>query len=291
MWKKDVVRVGYHWYYQDGSEAVWEDETTPIPQDVGPGESVKDILAWVTAPPNDGTYYLAWDVKFGDTWASTAASTRVFDQSVRPVQVLGGKLIFLDLTKSYTTVGITEVGDLSGGDFDGLGNSFPSAQMPPYANAAVVPAGMWLPSDRTGPDSNHRISFRWGPKEPMAKNFIVCKGQRIELGKSAGQCRILHIISASSGKNVLAQLKLFFQEPTSLSEDLYSFNVSRWDSPPAYGEEVAFVSPRHHDHKGIQPGAVALYHYTIKVHEPRKLVAIELPDTPDVKIAAITLEK
>ncbi len=290
-WKKDVVRVGYHWYYQDGSEAAWEDETTALPQDVGPGENVKDILAWVTAPPNDGTYYLVWDVKFGDTWASTSASTRIFDQSVRQVQVVSGRLIFADLSKAYNMDGITEVDDLNGGDFDGLGHTFPSAQMPPFANTAVVPAGMWLPSERTGPDSTHRISFRWGPKEPKAKNFIACKGQRLELGKSAGQCRLLHIIAASTGKNALVRLKLFFQEPTSLSEDDYSFSISRWDSPPAYGEDVAFVSPRHHERSGIQPGAVALYHYVIRIHEPRKLMAIEFPNTPEVKIAAITLEK
>ena len=35
----------------------------------------------------------------------------------------------------------------------------------------------------------------------------------------------------------------------------------------------------------------ALYHYTIKIKEPRNLVAIQLPNAPDIKIAAITLEK
>ena len=51
IWKKDQVRIGYHWYYQDGAEYSWEDETTPISQDVAPGQTTGDVLAWLTPPP------------------------------------------------------------------------------------------------------------------------------------------------------------------------------------------------------------------------------------------------
>ena len=86
-------------------------------------------------------------------------------------------------------------------------------------------------------------------------------------------------------------LKLIFQEPTSQSEDLYSFLVSRWDRPPTQGEEVAYLSRRVQTPTGAQSNAVALYHYIIKIKEPRNLVALQLPNQPDIKIAAITLEK
>lgn len=291
IWKKESVRIGYHWYYEDGTEFLWEDETTPIPQDVSPGDSVNDLLAWVTAPPTDGIYWLVWDVKFGDMWASTAAGTRVYDQIVRQVQVVGGNLIMADLTKDYNLDGVTDDDNLAVGDFDGEGRTFPAALIPPFADASIAPSTMWLPVSASGPDSPRRISFRWGPKSVKEKNFIQCKGQRLELGKSSGKCRILHLLAASTGKDVNAEMKLIFQEPTSQSEDLYPIAVSRWDRPPSRGEEVAFLCRRHHERSGIQPGAVALYHYRIFIREPRKLVALQLPNAPEIKIAAITLEK
>src|SRR5262249_40872757 len=149
------------------------------------------------------------------------------------------------------------------------------------------------PSAVSGPESPRRVSFRWGPKDPKAKNFIACRGQRLEIGpsKTGTQCRLLHIVAASTGKDVSASLKLIFQEPTRGSEDLYTIMVSRWDRPPTRREEIAFLSPDHHARDGVQPGAVALYHYTITIREPRKLVAIQLPNEPALKIAAITLEK
>ena len=290
-WKKDSVRIGYHWYYEDGTEFLWEDETTPISADVAPGGVTENTLAYVTAPPYNGNYWLVWDVKFGDTWASTAAGTRSFDQTMHAVRVLGSKLIFAELKKYYNVDGLTDDDNLLQGDFDGQGHTFPAALVPPFANGDPVPSTIWLPTAKSGPDSPRRISFRWGPKEGNAKSFISCQGQRIELGKSGGQCSILHLLAASGSKDASAEVKLIFQEPTSQSEDLYSFTVSAWNKPPKTGEEVAFVSPRHHERDGVVQSAVALYHYTIKIREPRKLVAIQLPDNPDIKIAAITLEK
>jgi hypothetical protein len=290
-WKKGLVRVGYHWYYLDGSEFIWEDETTALPADVPPGGRVNDLLAWVTPPPYDGTYWLVWDVKVGDTWASTTASDRPFDELVNQVEVVRGRLTFADLSKAYNLDGITEEDDLTGGDFDGYKDTFPATLIPPFASAALAPTGMWLASAKTGPESDHHISFRWGPKGGKALNFIACRGQKVLLGKSGDQCRVLHILAASTGKDSFADLKLFFQEPTSESEDVYSFGVSRWDAPPTHGEEVAYLLRYHHGPNGVRPGKVALYHYTIRIREPRKLVWIQLPNAPEIKIAAISLEK
>jgi hypothetical protein len=290
-WKHDEVRVGYHWYYADGSEYIFEDETTPIARDVPPGGKVTDLLAWVTAPAYDGSYYLVWDLKVGETWASTTAATRVFDQITRPIQVINGRLTYIDLTKHYNLDGISDADDLLDGDFDGQGRTFPGDLMPPYANSNVVPSGIWLSAAHSGPESPRRISFQWGPKDRKEKNFVVCQGQRIELGKQASQCHYLHVVAASTGKDIPSSLTLIFQEPTEQSEDLYAFSVSPWDHPSERKDEIAFQARRHHDRKGVQPGAVSLYHYTIKIREPRKLVAIVLPNEPAIKIAAITMEK
>lgn len=291
IWKKDNVRVGYHWYYLDGTEFVWDDETTPLSQDVPPGGRVNDILVYVTAPPATGAYFLVWDVKVGDTWASTSAGTRALDQIVHEVDVIDGTLTFADLSKAFNVSGITDEDDLASGDFDGQGNTFPSAFIPPFANTNLVPSGIWLPTDKGGPDSQRRISFRWGPKGSKLPNFVACKGQRLNISKAGTMCRRLHIVAASTGKQTQGDIRLIFQEPTSQSEDIYPFAVSRWDSAPTQGEAVAFLSPRHHSRKGNEPGPVVLYHYVITVREPRKLAAIQLPDVPDIKIAAITMEK
>ena len=291
IWKKEQVRIGYHWYYQDGSEYIWEDETTPIPQDVAPGQTTGDLLAWITPPPNDGTYTLVWDVKVGDTWASTLAATHPGDEVAHTIQVRGGRLNFVDLSKAFNLDGVMDDDRAGTGDFDGQGNAFPASLLPPYATGPVVSSGIWLFSEKTGPDSSRRISFKWGDKDGSSKNFIACKGQRVELGKNNGTVRVLHVLAASTGKDVIASLKLIFQEPTSQSEDLYTMATGPWNQPPHHGEEIAFLSRRIATSKGIQNSAVALFHYVIKIKEPRNLVAIQVPNAPDLKIAAITLEK
>ena len=209
----------------------------------------------------------------------------------RPIQVRSGRLTFVDLSKQFNLDGIADEDTPADGDIDGRGDTLPASLLPPFATGAVVPSGLWLPAERTGPDSPRRISFRWGDKDLKSKNFIACKGQRVEVGKANGRVATLHILAASTGANAASSLKLIFQEPTSQSEDLYSFLVSRWDRPPTQGEEVAYLSRRVQTPTGAQSNAVALYHYVIKIKEPRNLVALQLPNQPDIKIAAITLEK
>lgn len=102
---------------------------------------------------------------------------------------------------------------------------------------------------------------------------------------------MLHILAASSGQSIATNVKLIFQEPTRESEDLLAFIANRWDAPPAKPEQEAFTVQRIHTRNGAQSGTVGLYHYTITVREPRKLIALQLPNAPDVKIAALTLEK
>ncbi len=292
IWRRNQVRVGYHWYFQDGSEYFFENETTPITEDVPPGSRTQEMLAWITPPPTDGIYWLVWDVKFGDTWASTAGGTRVADTVVRPIQVFGDRLTFTDLGKGFNTDGVADMDNKAYGNFDGKGRSFPADLLPPFPDMPVVPAGMWLPTDKTGADSPLRIGFRWGPKEGKAKNMIACLGQKIELGKSSvGFCHLLHLVAASSGKEAQINLKLIFEEPTGTSEDLYSLTVSPWDHPGENKDEIVLLTPWHNERDGAKAGAIALYHYSIKIRSPRKLIAIQLPLVPEVKIAAITLEK
>jgi hypothetical protein len=290
-WVHDAVRVGYHWYYADGSEFTFDDETTPLKSDVPPGAKTDEILAYVTPPPNNGLYYLVWDLKVGDTWASTTDSTRVGDEIVQPVNIVDGHLSFVDLTTAFNLDGVSDDDAPADGNFDGEGRTFPAALLPPYAVGNLMPDGAWLSGAHNGPDSARKISFRWGPKDLKQKNFVACQGQRIEFGKAAAICRKVHILAAATGKDVTTSLKLVFQEPTEESEDLFAFSADRWDHPEAHQDQVAFLARHHNTPKGAEAGAVALYHYTIAINEPGKLKAIELPKESALKIAAITIEK
>src|SRR5207244_1788481 len=123
---------------------VFEDETTPITQDVEPGGEVSDLLVWLTAPPNNGHYYLVWDLRIGDTWVSTLPSVRPLETRVDPVDIINGKLTFVDLSKSYNMDGISGDANRADGDFDGKGRTFPAELVPPFATGDIAPNTLWM---------------------------------------------------------------------------------------------------------------------------------------------------
>lgn len=290
-WLKDKVRVGYHWYYMDGTEAVWQDETTPITQDIEPGGTVPEMLAWVTAPPNDGSYYLVWDLKVGDSWGSTLPSVRPSETRVLPIEIVHGRLTLTDLSKSYNLDGVTFATGTSDGDFDGTGRTFPAELIPPFATTDIAPSTLWLPLKGTGPESSRKISFRWGPKGDKDKSFIQCAGQKVPLvdSRKAEPCSRVHILAASTGADKLGEFMLVFADGT---QQLNTFFVSKWDGPPTHGEEMAAFCRYSHTRSGPAfDKPVALHHYTVKVGDRKKVVAIILPNAPEIKIAAVTLEK
>jgi hypothetical protein len=291
-WLKDKVRIGYHWYYLDGTEAVWQDETTPLAQDVEPGGQIPEMLAWITAPPYDGDYYLVWDLKVGDSWGSTLPSARPNETKVLPIQVVHGKLTLVDLSKSYNLDGVTFATGTGDGDFDGAGRTFPAELIPPFAMTDSAPATLWLPAKGTGLDSSRKISFRWGPKGDKDKNFIQCLGQRVPLTdpKKADSVSRIHLLAATTGTDKLGEFTLVF---TDGSQQLNTFLVSKWDSPPTHGEEMAAFCRYSHSRSGpATDKPVSLNHYIVRVRDnKKKIAAILLPNAPEIKIAAITLEK
>jgi hypothetical protein len=250
------------------------------------------MLAWVAAPPNDGTYWLVWDVKIGDTWTSTLPSVRSRETLVRKVEVVNGKLNLVDLSPSYNLDGIAGDASRADGGFDSSGRTLPSELVPPFAATDGAPVGMWLPSRATGLDSSRKISFRWGPKGDKDRNLIQCVGQKVPLGdrRKAQPVRFVHLLAASSKADMIGSFILLFEDGT---EQLTPVPLSRWDAPPSHGEELAYVCRYSRTRSGDDPQKpVGLFHYVLKVSEKnKKLVAIQMPNAPDIKIAGITLEK
>lgn len=291
-WRKTVTRIGYHWYYLDGTEAVWEDETTPLPADVLPGSAPVDLLAYLTAPPFDGSYYLVWDVKIGDTWASTTSSARERDTAVTRVDVIQGRLSFVNLDTAYNEDGIAPDNNPGDGDFDLRGHALPAELVPPYTDTSNAPSTLWLPARTTGLDSPRRISFRWGSHYDREKNVIACHGQRIVVAtdpRKAPTCTRVHLLMATIEPISTAAFTLHFADS---SEMLTTMPVGQWDVAPQNSEEIAWSFPYTRIPSGDDMAkSHSLFHYTIRAAEQRKLMSIKLPDAPAIKIVAITVER
>jgi hypothetical protein len=84
---EDAVSLGYRWFDgQDHEVPVGRAETTPLPENVEPGETVifRDVPLLI--PAEAGSYRLVWELMRGDTWLSdrgVAVLERVF-QVVAP---------------------------------------------------------------------------------------------------------------------------------------------------------------------------------------------------------------
>lgn len=288
-WLRDQVAVGYHWYYFDGLEAVWEDEVFTIKTDVPPGKEIADVGASVTAPPHDGTYWLVWDLRVGDTWVSTLPGNRTYETRVSLVQIVNGRLRFVDLKSAADVHGASGGLGTKRPDFDGSGDAYPAELTPPYALNLPVPATLWMPEIRTGTARSRQISFAWLPAS--GPNAVRCRGQEIPVAtpKQAQLARRVHILAAAVRAGQSLSVTLRFADS---SEQFMSFPVSVWNGPPANTEAVAHAMPysRISSADGVGP-AVSVFWYTVEIKEPKPLVAITLGDAPDVRVLAITAER
>lgn len=285
-WLKDQVAVGFHWYYLDGIEAVWEDEVFPLKADVPPGTEIGDVGAWLTAPPNDGKYWLVWDIRVGDTWGSTLTSARTYETRVTLVEVAGGRLEFLDLAPHAQVKGVLSRWDTDAAGFDGTGSVLPAEITPPFLTTGPVPATLWLPELRTGTERSRSLSFRWLSSQGPT---LVRPGNRAILSDKARRApaRKVHILAAAvvPGKSLGVTLRF-----SDNSEQFTSFPIGVWESPPARNDRVAYMAPFTRNKVGDPGPPARLFWYTITVAEPKRLAAVELSDAPDVRIAAITVE-
>lgn len=291
-WKQGSVRIGAHWYYLDGTETLFEDETTPLETDLQPGETVEDVLAWVTPPPFDGTYWLVWDVRFGEAWTSEGESVRLSETLVERVEIVNGRLRHVNLDPVFNVDGVSSEDDPAEGDFDGKGAALPVGETPPFVTGDPVPAGVYTAFGGAGLDALRRFSFRWGSKAPGAKNAVRCEGQRVVVAtdpKKAESFRAVHLLAAATRPGVRAAFTLVF---TNGAEQFITFPMTSWTETPTRGERVVFETAQ--ARSGPAPGAtktVRLFQYTIPVSEARPLAAIVLPKEPDARVLAISLEK
>lgn len=83
-WDAKRTKIGYHWFNQDGTEAVWDGTASPLKTTIQPGWPVV-VTASVQAPKREGKYTLVWDLMIDGKWLSPGPLSRGGD--ILPVLV------------------------------------------------------------------------------------------------------------------------------------------------------------------------------------------------------------
>lgn len=288
-WAKADSAIGYHWYYLDGTEAVWDGKKTPLLADLPAGQQAT-IKTSVIAPPFDGQYRLVCDLAVGDKWASTSANTRGGDILVTPVNVIKGKLLALDLDKLYDADVISSDMNPSDGDADGAGCTLPSECLPPVVTdikgAQLWPDGLWASAQGTGLDSPRHIAFKYPSKLDGLKNAIACKGQSIPV--KAGKYSSAHLLVLATDKVAGAEFAAAYGTAKAATKS----DFASWTEAPAKGMLPAFVCLHRHALSGDQLNQRCwLTDYSLPADPKQAMTAIILPNSPALKVMAITLER
>jgi hypothetical protein len=283
-----VAALAYHWYFWDGRPTQWSGFMLPIDTQIKPGDSAK-LTATVTAPPYGGSYYLAWELSLGGQYSSRSSNTNGDGMLVVPVSVNDGLVKPVDLTAYLNVVASATDRRRTSADFDGMGNSFPLETLPPDLSGnflGMYPAGYYVPSSITNADTVHEVPFRYPEKNNGLAKAVACRGQEISF--SATSCAKVHILGAGTGANLLGTVIVTFADGHTQSVPLL---MSSWLELPAHSETVAYTAPYlrgPREDTARQP--VYLHHYVIPLSTSGEVSSITLPDNPEMKIFAITLE-
>jgi hypothetical protein len=303
-WTKGTWKVGYRWYYLDGTPATDQEGTAPVTSDVQPGDETEVDFNY-KAPPYPGRYQLALDVE-GPDGATTLAESPTRERSVLPLLVSvdedkNGLATSVDLTKVFDSDGIGYETSPELGDFDGNGRSLPGGFMPPDGTQEVdtnpllagkalrpeYPSGYYSSVVDQGLASNHRISFVYGPKG--ANNVVTCKGQLITL--PPGNWKAVHILAASVGSTneVPAEFGIGYKNGVEVA----TVQIANWTKVPDPAIGTVGLRLPYSISKGdiSSSNPVFLGDYTIATDAGRDLQKLSLPSNPQIKVLAITLEK
>jgi hypothetical protein len=301
-WSAADVKVGYHWYYWDGTEALWSGQQTALPKDLAPGETAM-VQFKATAPDRAGAYVFVVDLWDGKQWISTLPGTAGFDTTLAYVNVTGGNLRPVDLTGLFDVDGIA--GELNPGDGDFAdGFTFPGDQVPPdvqpplrASNSApsgyppgiqpvLYPAGYFGPVDTVGLQSIRRIPFRYPSARDGDRNFMLGRGQTLPLGE--GSYSHVYLLGAAT-QDTTGVFRLNYTDGTS---DEVTLSLSGWTAGPQHGEPVGLQTTFRRSAKGDDPSTRAyLYVYDLPANPSKVLRAIVFPENRAFRVAAITADQ
>jgi hypothetical protein len=299
-WVKGTYSVAYHWYQPDGIEVLWMPPlTTPLTKDIAPGEQVT-LPVLVRAPDRSGEYLLTFDMfRAPDVFLSTHPVTPTGDIGLVPIRITDDKQKFLDLSKQFDVDAISTEGKPTDGDFDGKGATLPAESFPPDAFGI---AAMLAPNTNkrsrgddplypSGYFSDISISarqtwFSFGSKEDGKKNAVACKGQVLN---TAGRFFGLHLAAAATGsKDVAAVFTLTYKDG---STEKISRTIGDWNRRPGASDPIAVSASRKRTPQEDIRSFAGIRHVIIPVDVSRELVSVTLPNDPNIKVFAVTLER
>jgi hypothetical protein len=287
-WPANSTELVHRWYFWDGTPAPIETASSPLPAEVAAGESLK-LSATVKAPSHGGPYHLVWDLKQGECLASASINANTNAILQVPVMVSGGLCAQVDLTDYLNIIAAVSDRRRASGDLDGLGNSFPLESMPPdlSGNALdIYPSGYYVSQCEAGLPLLPQIAFRYPSKAFGLQKALACRGQTIELAGAA--VSRLHILGAGTGAGLSGSLQITFADGHTQSLPLV---MSSWLEPPSHNEASGFIAPYLRAPRGDNLRQRAyLHHYVLALPQTGEITSITLPNNPEMKIFALTLE-
>ncbi|MBI3910034.1 MAG: hypothetical protein HY320_03770 [Armatimonadetes bacterium] len=324
-YRADRDRIAIHWFYLDGSEASWMDQTVPLSQDIpaysrtgvetpvkpaphrrrgrrpAPPETrtqtavsptiLRDLP--VRVPDYFGPMYCVFDLVHAGEPASIGPASKGGDLLVVPVNVFSPVMMPLPLGAHQSVDGISQDSDRADGNIDGRFNSLPAELLPPYVMRPTVGPGR-TPSPmvpcglwvRPVGAQGDRVTFMFPGKADRTPNIVACNGQRLEF--AAAPRIAVHLLGLATEEDAAGDFRLIYADA---SVDVKPVTMTHFVDTPRHGEHVAFRLSHRHTRDGDDPRTPCnLYHYEIVANRQKPLLAIELPRNPAMKIVAITLE-
>jgi len=150
-------------------------------------------------------------------------------------------------------------------------------------DATAYPSGYYfeaLPSAR-------EASFKYGPDTDGAKNALSCAGQSITVER--GRYIAVHAaVTATGGDEQPLALTFNYRDGSS---ETVTRTVADWNHLPGGSDTVAVTSHLERGKDGDAVGPCSVWHVIFALNDMKDLVGITLPQSPKIKIFALTLER
>lgn len=280
-------RLVARWYSLDGKLLVAEGGKADFPTGLKPNQRI-EVEAKTFVPPYPGQYLVRWETQWDNNLAASGQS--VYQQYVT---VNGPALQFVDLADIATLpLGAfeEEVRALQfAADAGLLLDLIPPLLVPNPSPSRLTSTGLFGSDPEGGPSfggvSSWRwLSFQWPEKNPEKNSVVVPAGQTIAVDNV--QARAVHILAASVNGSRQADFRLSYgSDGESLTAEVPALNQ------PLSPDTIAWRTPVRVSKAGVQAEEAYLFRVTLVADSTRGLTSIQLPDDPELRILAITLEK
>ncbi|MDX8149406.1 Tat pathway signal sequence domain protein [Lentzea sp. BCCO 10_0061] len=182
----------------------------------------------------------------------------------------GGSAVPVDISASFDNDGLSNEFTSRDGDFDGLGDTYPAAQLP-----------------QTGSVTDDGVLFEFHNGDEASRNNTVASGQTLAV--PAGKYGKLHLLAAADTGNVEADGAVVYADGAVPAR----FRVTAWQQRPQFGESEPVATTLMHTPSGPVTRQVSIFHQFVELDAARELSAVTLPRTsgPRLHVFAITLEK